>query len=49
MIPGLDIEDDLDHMKKDIPRKKVPFAKPVPKNFEQAWESGAQPSSGDGG
>ncbi len=41
-IPGLD-EDDVRSLAGDVHRKKVPYAKPVPRMFEAAWESGVQP------
>ena len=41
-IPGLD-DDDSKSTAGDILKKKVPYAKPVPKMFEAAWESGVQP------
>ena len=31
----------------DTLKKKVPYAKPVPKMFEAAWESGVQPGPFD--
>lgn len=40
-IPGLDWVADEQYLKQQneqrIPRKRVPYARPVPKNFEQAW------------
>lgn len=40
-IPGLDWAADEQYLKQQneqrIPRKRVPYARPVPKNFEQAW------------
>lgn len=42
-IPGLGMEPG-DAIDKPVLKKKVPYAKPIPKNFEKAWESGAQPS-----
>ncbi len=46
-IPGLEDEDDTSskfdyHISH---RKKVPYAKPVPRSFEAAWTSGVQPTS----
>lgn len=32
-IPGLDFDDD------DIRRRKAPYSKPIPKEFEKAWKS----------
>ncbi len=44
-IPGLDFGSDQSQLTdKPVPRKKVPYAKPIPRSFEQAWESGAQPA-----
>jgi hypothetical protein len=41
-IPGLDFEPPkLDE--KMLYRKKIPYAKPVPRDFEQAWSGNAQP------
>ena len=45
-IPGLD-DDDSKSTAGDILKKKVPYAKPVPKMFEAAWESGVQPFEKD--
>ena len=45
-IPGLD-DDDSKSTAGDILKKKVPYAKPVPKIFEAAWESGVQPFEKD--
>ena len=47
-IPGLDWSSDMQYLKeqalKDMPqRKKLPFSRPIPKCFEQAWISNQQP------
>lgn len=40
-IPGLDWNSDSPFFKQmdlqRMPQKKIPFARPIPKNFEQAW------------
>ena len=43
-IPGFGVDPADLAVDKPVPKKKVPYAKPIPKNFEQAWESGAQPN-----
>ena len=43
MIPGLDFSDNKGEDGPALQTKKVPYAKPVPKQFEKAWETGVQP------
>lgn len=45
-IPGLDFDNASLPLKGDndrSARKKVPYAKPVPRDFQQAWVEGKQP------
>jgi len=44
-IPGLDFSTSLASAaaSRYIQRRKVPYAKPIPKDFESAWSGGKQP------
>uniref|UniRef100_A0A6Q2ZJH1 pre-mRNA 3' end processing protein WDR33 n=1 Tax=Esox lucius TaxID=8010 RepID=A0A6Q2ZJH1_ESOLU len=50
-IPGLDwgIEDILQKDLKKVPQKKVPYAKPIPAQFQQAWADNKVPLVPPGG
>ncbi|XP_077361831.1 pre-mRNA 3' end processing protein WDR33 isoform X2 [Festucalex cinctus] len=52
-IPGLDwgVDEVMGKDNKRVPQKKVPYAKPIPAQFQQAWAENRVPSapnSGDG-
>ncbi|XP_057714088.1 pre-mRNA 3' end processing protein WDR33 isoform X2 [Corythoichthys intestinalis] len=52
-IPGLDwgMDEVMTKDNKRVPQKKVPYAKPIPQQFQQAWAENkvpTMPSSGDG-
>ncbi|XP_077471562.1 pre-mRNA 3' end processing protein WDR33 isoform X2 [Stigmatopora argus] len=52
-IPGLDwgMDEVMGKDNKRVPQKKVPYAKPIPPQFQQAWADNkvpAMPPSGDG-
>ena len=49
-IPGLDWSADAQFFKDqlrgdDRPRKKTPYARPIPRSFEQAWITNQQPGT----
>uniref|UniRef100_A0AAZ3QDU8 WD repeat domain 33 n=1 Tax=Oncorhynchus tshawytscha TaxID=74940 RepID=A0AAZ3QDU8_ONCTS len=50
-IPGLDwgIEEILQKDQKKVPQKKVPYAKPIPAQFQQAWADNKVPLVPPGG
>ena len=44
-IPGLDFSSsNTSANDRLVTRKKIPYSKPIPKQFEMAWEEGKQPA-----
>ncbi|GIY26002.1 hypothetical protein CDAR_439702 [Caerostris darwini] len=43
MIPGLDFTSEDSSTEKNTTQKKIPFSKPIPKQFQQQWMESKQP------
>lgn len=43
MIPGLDFTSEDSSTEKSATQKKIPFSKPIPKQFQQQWMESKQP------
>lgn len=42
-IPGLDFTSEESATEKSTTQKKIPFSKPIPKQFQQQWMESKQP------